>query len=138
MTELDQLIQAAFKSVGKQEEANQFYLALLKTQLYVPVKKNEQKIISEEEPFIPLFAKIEDHYFMVIFDTHDRLVNWAGDHYNEMDYVTLSGKEIITGINDGVYLSLNPETECYKEFAPDEVKRLKQIVLRIDQLMQKD
>jgi hypothetical protein len=137
MTLLDDLIATAFKSEGKQEDVNKVYLALLKTSLFVPVQKSTQGVTSEQEPFIPLFTKVENNYFMVVFDNHDRLMGWAGDHYPKMDYVELSGRDVIAGINENVYLCLNVGTDYYKEFSPEEIKRLKMIVSKIDQL-QKD
>lgn len=132
MTELDQVIAAAFASEGQQEDVNKVYLTLLRTGLFVPVKQGEPT--SEEEPFSPLFAKIEDNYFMIAFDTLERLMGWVGDQKDSVGYVEISGRDVIAGISEQVYLCLNTGTEFYKEFSPDEVKRLKMIVARIDQM----
>jgi hypothetical protein len=135
MTELDQFIAAAFASEGKQEDVNKVYLAMLRTPLFIPVEKMEEGApVNEDEPFKPLFAKIEEQYFMLAFDTADRLTAWAGDEMGQIDFVQLVGKDLISGINDQVYLCLNQGTEFYKELSPDEVKRLKTIVSRIDQM----
>jgi len=132
MTELDQLVFAAFASEGKQEDVNKVYLALLRTALLVPVKKEQS--VDPEEPFSPLFAKVDDHYFMLAFDTKERLMAWVGDQEEHVGYVEISGREVIAGISEQVFLCLNMGTEFYKEFSPDEVKRLKMIVSRIDQM----
>lgn len=136
MTELDQMIAAAFASEGKQEDVNKVYLVLLRTPLFVPVKKNDPSMnhVNEDEPFSPLFAKVEDNYFMLAFDAVERLTTWAGENLDQIDYVELSGKEVVAGINENVFLCLNPGTEFYKEFSPDEVKKLKMVVSRIEQL----
>lgn len=140
MTELDKLIQAAFSSEGKQDDVNKVYLTLLRSMLFVPVVKMTESDGaapgSEEEPFKPLFAKIDDKYFMLAFDGVERLSAWAGDELAKIDYVELIGRDLIAGINDQVYLCLNVGTEFYKEFSPDEVKKLKTVVSRIDQLRQ--
>jgi len=133
MTELDQVIANAFASEGKQDDVNKVYLTLLKTSLFLPVEK-EQPQTGNDEPFKPLFAKIEDKYFLLIFDTLERLTNWAGDQVEQINSVEISGRDVIAGISDEVYLCLNVGTEFYKEFSPDEVKRLKLIVSRIDQM----
>jgi len=138
MTELDRLIESAIKSEGKQEDVNKVYLSLLKSRLFVPVKKLIEAAASEEEPFSPLFAKIEDQFFMAVFDTDERLITWAGDKYSEIDTVELSGRDVIAGINENVYLCLNVGTKFYKEFSPDEIKRLKMVVTKIDQLIPKN
>jgi hypothetical protein len=71
---------------------------------------------------------------MAAFDTLERLMHWAGDGFEQIDYVTLLGRDVIAGINEQVFLCLNIGTEHYKEFSPDEIKRLKTIVMRIDQM----
>jgi hypothetical protein len=136
MTELDQVLANAYTSQGKQEEVNKVYLVLLRTPLYVPVKKTDpaENHIDEQEPFAPLFAKIDDNYFMLAFDTIERLKGWAGDQINDIDYVEIIGKDVLAGINDKAYLCLNPGTEHYKEFSPDEIVQLKKIVARIEQM----
>jgi hypothetical protein len=134
MTELDQAIAAAFASEGKQEDVNKVYLMLLQSMLFVPVKKEEST--DPEEPFTPLFAKIDDNYYMVVFDTEERLFAWVGENQDQVGYVEISGRDVIAGISEQVYLCLNMGSQYYKEFSPDEVKRLKMIVSRIDQLKQ--
>jgi hypothetical protein len=140
MTELDQLIAVAYASEGKQDDVNKVYLTMLRSPLVVPVEKIPgDKVIdddNDEEPFKPLFAKMEDNYFMLAFDTVERLTAWAGDQVEMIDYVEISGRDIVAGISDQAFLCLNLGAEFYKEFSPDEIKRLKTIVSRIDQLKQ--
>ena len=134
MTELDQVISKAYESQGKQEDVNKVYLILLKSPMFIPVKKESAKKIDADEPFYPLYAVIDDKYFMLAFDTLDRLKNWAKDQMSQINYVEITGRELIAGINENVFLVLNVETEFYKEFSPDEVRHLKKIVSKIDQL----
>jgi hypothetical protein len=133
MTELDQVIANAFASTGKQEDVNKVYLALIKATLFLPVQKDYQ-IENPDEPFKPLFARIDDQHFMLVFDTIDRLTAWAGDQLEQINYIEISGRDVIAGIQDQVYLCVNYGTDYYKEFSPDEVQRLKMIVSRIDQM----
>lgn len=141
MTTLDKTISDAFLSEGQQAAVNKVYLTLLKTTLFLPVKQDTQQNAEQnknlDEPFTPLFAKIDEKYFLMAFDQLQRLEAWAGEHRDQMGYVELSGKYLIQGINEEkVYLGLNTGTECYKEFSPDEIKRLKTVAARIDQLRQ--
>jgi hypothetical protein len=131
MTKLDQLIEAAFQSEGKQEQVNKVYLSLLNTQLYLPTQKNLELAELEDEPFIPLYTQQDENFFLPVFDTKDRLEIWAGEHFDQMAYVELKGWDIVRGIGDKVYLCLNFGTPFYKEFSPDEVKRLKMIIQRL-------
>jgi hypothetical protein len=132
MTELDQAIAAAYSSEGKQEDVNKVYLTLLRSPLLLPVRKDQDP--SDEEPFRPLFTVINDEYFMLAFDTLDRLKGWAGEQMENIAYVELSGRDLVAGINEKVYLCINLDTEYYKEFSPDEMLQLKKIVARLDQL----
>lgn len=132
MTELDNLIAKAYASEGKQEDVNKVYLALLRTPLIIPVKKEES--VNEEEPFAPLFAKLDDKYFLIAFDSVERLRVWAGDQFEHIAYVELLGKDFLAGMSEQVYFCLNLGADYYKEFSPDEVKRLKMVVARIDQM----
>jgi hypothetical protein len=133
MTELDQVIANAFGSEGKQDDVNKVYLLLLRTTLFIPVQKNPD-VKAEAEPFTPLFGVINDQIFMVGFDTLAKLQQWAKEEADKLDYVELTGRDVIAGIGDSVFLGINPATDYYKEFSPDEIKRLKMIVSRIDQL----
>lgn len=132
MTELDKLIANAYASAGKQEDVNKVYLLLLRSLLYIPVKK--EHTVDNEEPFSPLFTLIDNQYYMPTFDTLDRLKTWVGMHVNEIPYVELSGEDLIAGIHPSVFLCLNIGTDYYKEFSPDEVKHLKMIESRIRQM----
>ena|SRR5579872_14368 len=134
MTELDQAISKAYQSQGKQEDVNQVYLLLLKSPIFLPIKKETVKKAKDDEPFHPLYAVIEGKYFMLAFDTLDRLTNWGRDQMAHIDYVEITGRDLIAGINENVFLVLNVETGFYKEFPPEEVMHLKKIVSKIDQL----
>jgi hypothetical protein len=135
MTELDQVIRAAFQSEGKQEDVNKVHLTFLRSVLFLPIKK--EKTPGNDEPFEPLFVKEEDKYFMPIFDTDERLTTWAGDQLSHMNYVEITGRDLIQGVGEKVYVCLNVGTECYKEFSPDEVNHLKKVVARIESLRTK-
>lgn len=132
MTDLDIAISTAFASKGKQEDVNKVYLLLLRTLLFVPVSK--EKSPDNKEPFMPLSANIDGRYYILAFDTLERLKEWAGEHINGMSYVELSGHDLIKGLGDQTCFSLNVGTQYYKEFLPDEIKRLKLIVSRIEQM----
>jgi hypothetical protein len=134
MTELDQAIAKAFGSEGKQDDVNKVYLTLLRSVLIIPVEKASVIANADEEPFKPLFAKLEDKYFMLAFDTLERLQAWGHEQLDMLDYVEITGRDLIAGINEGVYLCLNVGATYYKEFSPEEVTQLKKVVARIDQL----
>lgn len=130
MTELDFAIEQAYASQGTEITVNKVYLKFLQTHFFIPVRKENQT----DEPFLPLFSKVNDHYFMLAFDTLEKLEHWAGEHLDEMGIVQLFGQDLILGINNQVYLSLNLGTAYHKEFSPEEMTHLKKIVSRIRNL----
>jgi hypothetical protein len=132
MTELDTLIQDAFAQEGRKDITNKFYLLFLRTNLLLPVKKDKNPL--SEEPFEPLFANIEGRYYLPVFDTLERLSAWAGEEFAAMQYVDISGHDLILGISEAAFLCLNLGTPFYKEFAPDEIMHLKKIVARIAEM----
>lgn len=132
MTELDKTIAQAFASEGKQDDVNKVYLLFLQSLLYLPVK--QEKSNNQDEPFSPLFSFIEGQYYLSVFDTISRLQHWAGELIDQIDYVEISGHDLINGMHEEAFLCLNLGTPYYKEFHPDEVKRLKMITSRIQQM----
>ena len=142
MTTLDTLIQAAYQSEGATADVNKVYVELLKTTLYVPIEKGSAKSPDssdeDEAPFIPLFVEDDEKVFIAAFDNLNKLMGWAGDHYADMDYITMVGRDVIAGMSDEIYLAFNPTTEFYKEFSPEEILRLKTMVQKIMQWRQSD
>jgi hypothetical protein len=136
-TRLDELIAKAYTSAGAQDDVNKVYLALLQEVLFVPVEKAVLGSARDpEEPFKPLFAKVNDNFYMLAFDRLERLEVWAGEQMDSMDYVEIQGRDVIAGLGEQAFLGLNVGCEFYKEFTADEVKRLKTVVARIVQLRQ--
>lgn len=139
MTPLDTLIAKTYASAGKVEDANKVYLTLLQTTLFVPIQQQNSKSTAtssqkEDEPFTPLFTQYENNFFMMAFDTVERLHHWAGEQKDTMAYVEITGKDVIRGLGQQVYLCLNYGTDYYKEFAPEEIIRLKTIIAKIESL----
>lgn len=131
MTELDQLIETALQNGASQEATNKFYVALFRTVLYMPAYLQED----EDEPFSPLYLQDNDNYFIPVFDTVECLRAWLTEENNEMEYVEIQGSDIIRCIGEEqVYLCLNPGSDYYKEFSPEELQKLKMMIAKIDTL----
>ena len=131
MSELDKAIKAAYDSEGSQQDVNQVYVILFRVNIFMPAYRQDD----EDEPFTPLYIKDNEKYFIPIFDSLSRLKEWGKNEYDELDYVEILGADIIRGVGDeDVYLCLNPGTDYYKEFSPDEIRRLKLMLSKIDQL----
>lgn len=131
MSELDQLVEEAIASEGEQADSNKFYTVFFRSILFMPAYKQDD----EDEPFRPLFFQDDEKYFMSVFDSLDRLSTWGADEYQDVEYVEIDGRDLIRCIGDEqVYLCLNPGTDFYKEFSPEEIQRLKLMLIKIDKL----
>jgi len=127
-TELDELLTKAIDSQGDTVAVNPFYAAFLRTPLYMPTNKNWQP--TEQKPFQPLMAEVNGKIFLLVFDTLSRLQVWAGDDQEYINHVEILGRDLIDALGNEVYLGLNYATSYYKEFAPDEITRLKTVVAK--------
>ena len=127
MTELDTKIAAAYASHGEQEKVNKVYTAFFRSDLWLPI----QPLENAEEPFIPLHYTEGDHHFIPVFDTYEKFSTWAGEKM-PLAYAELTGFELLRGVGEHIYLCLNIGTDFYKEFSPDEITRLKVMVLKVD------
>ncbi|MDX1901636.1 MAG: SseB family protein [Gammaproteobacteria bacterium] len=132
VTPLEQAIAEAYASQGQQADVNRVHLLLLQTKFYLPVQKEHTP--TEEEPFRPLFAVHEKHIFMLAFEAEDQMAAWAAEQAGEIAHVQLSGRDLVVGIGENVFLVLNPGAKLSKEFSPEELQYLKKIVARIEQM----
>lgn len=131
-TPLDQALFNAYTHPEDRDAANKVWLTLLKSTLYLVVDPVAPP--TGEEPFRPLVAMINDHCFLAAFDTEARIQAWAGEHTGDIHHAMLTGRDLLAGMGDNVFLVLNPGTPFHKEFSPDEVKHLKKVIARVDQL----
>jgi hypothetical protein len=131
MSELDQLIKNSIENDGAQEDTNKFYVTFFRTTLHMPAHLNDDEV----EPFSPLYLQDGDNYFIPLFDSVDRLTQWLSKDDQATDYVEIEGSDVVRCVgNEHVYLCLNPGTEFYKEFSPEELQRLKLMIAKIDKL----
>lgn len=129
LTEIDQKLNSIMSCMGRDmNEINQFYAMLLRTPLYVPADINADS----SEEYSPWFTKIDDEFFLVCFDTQERYEHWISsiDDDKRPKCMVMHGHNLIENIGVDVYLALNPGLPFYKEFHPDEIKRLKKVVER--------
>lgn len=128
MSELDQVIAAAYDGEGTQDKVNKVYVTLFRQTLYMPVYKKNDK----DEPFMPLYMQEGKKYFILVFDSLTRLQTWAASEYKNLDYAEMLGADVLRSIgNDVVYLCLNIGTNFYKEFSPEEIAYLKKMLEKI-------
>ena len=133
MSTLDELLKNAYDAEGTIDTVNKFYVTLFRTNLFMPVKINQTNS-SEKEPFTPLHIQQDEHFFVPVFDSLERLQCWAGEHQEKIDHVEITGEAALRGLGSKAYLCLNVGTPFYKEFSPEEIARLKITIAKMDKL----
>jgi hypothetical protein len=128
-TNLEQAIIDAFEAMGEQKQATQAYFSFLKSQIHLPVEKGSL----ETDPMV-LFLEHGEHVFLPIFSHIQYLQTWAAEQIDQIDIYTITGVELIKGLGEHVIVALNPGTKTYKEFNPDEIDKLRTMVLKIQSL----
>lgn len=123
MTPLEKAIAAAYQSQGKQEDVVKVHTLMLRTRFLLPIQKN-----SPEDNPQALFYSEKGQNFVPVFDDIETYTRWAGDSIDSMTFIEIAGYDLVKGLSDDAFLCVNIGGACYKEFAPDEVARLKSIV----------
>ncbi len=135
MSELNRLCSKLKTGDPDQKAINAFYLALLKTDLYIPCFAiNEKPSDDNSEPWHPLFIKQEDSYFITAFDNLDRLHSWANIELDGIEIVKMVGKTLFPRLTEHVQLSLFMGKDIHKVFAPDEIHHVQKIIQKINSL----
>ena len=125
MNELEQALSDALLSEGSQKEANKAYLEFIKANFIIPIQKSE----NQNNPEV-LFLIEGQQQFLPVFTTRKHLDTWAIDIKNNIDLLELSGVNLLKGVGEGVFISLNIGTPLYKEFNPSEIARMKSLIIK--------
>ena len=126
---LEKTILQTIAANGDSKLANHAYFTFLKSDVYLPIEKG-----TSEEPRV-LFLEQNEHVFLPVFSDQQYLSQWAGDEFDKIDLYSLSGIELLKGLGDDVTLAFNPGTPSYKEFNPEEINKLKTMVVKIQSLL---
>ena len=129
MTKMDQALEACRQDSKMQPV---FYDLFLNSLFFIPTieeekvtgqDKTEQK--SPDDGAIPLLVEAEGKSFLMLFDTIKRLHNWAEE---DAKYVALPGHAIAEMSLPHLHWAMNYGTEQQKQFEPDEIEWLKDVV----------
>lgn len=134
MNALEHAIKNALDLCGSTNEANKAYLEFIKANFMIPIEKN-----SASNPMV-LFLQEQNQTFLPVFTDRVSFNNWAHEIADDIDILTVSGVDLLKNIGDDVCISLNLTSVLYKEFNPQEIARMRSIVLKffpIKQLEQK-
>lgn len=119
MTPLDQALDNAKLSQCKR---NAFYAQLVSTTLLIPTHEPDA-----EQRFNPILAEVDGTTYLMVFDTEEKLSNWA---QAPLPYTTLEGHVVAEITQGNIHWVLNPGTPFTKILTPDEINWLKGLITK--------
>jgi len=130
MNELDQNLEALRANPEDQKAQPNFYDLFLNSVFFVPtvkemIKPDEES--EEHEAEVPMVIESEGNDYLVFFDQQQRLNDWAQE---EAPAIQLPGHVLAEMSTADLYWVMNLGTEHVKQFAPDEIAWLQDVVER--------
>ncbi len=126
MTALEQAICTAIQNNGDSASANKAYLEFIKANFIIPIEKQDQ----DAEPRT-LYFSTDSHVFLPVFSSMPYFEAWAKPIQDDIQVLKLSGVDLLKGLGDNTYVSLNIGSESYKEFNPNELARMRSMILKL-------
>lgn len=126
MRALEQAIGKAITSKGQIPDANRAYLEFIKANFIIPVEKKS----ASDAPSV-LYLEDNDRVFLPVFTNRTDFDHWASDIKDNIALLNLSGVDLLKGIGEFVFVSLNIGGNTYKEFNPSELARMRSMILKL-------
>lgn len=105
-----------------------FYDLFLNSLFFIPVieeKEQEGKKKDPEDGAIPLLVEADGNSYLMMFDTVKRLTDWADE---DAKYAPIPGHAITEMSLPNLHWALNYGSEQQKQFEPEEIAWLKDVV----------
>ncbi|MBE0596106.1 MAG: SseB family protein [Desulfuromonadales bacterium] len=128
-TKLDQALQAFEQD--RDDPANQsgFFDLFLNSTFFIPTVDGKTEVaaegMDEQGHVVPLVIEAEGKDFLMLFDTEERLRNWAEA---ETSFVEVAGHVVAAMSEPPLHWALNVGSEPSKLFQPEEIAWLKEVV----------
>jgi len=133
MTEIDQALQSMREDMTDAKRQSKFYDLFLNSTFFVPALDPQElggESAVEEGQVLQLVIESEGNDYLMLFDTEERLKNWAG---NEVKWEGVPGYVLAATTMPPLHLALNVGTEYSKQFLPDEIAWLREVVERCNE-----
>jgi len=120
MSQLDQALEASLNDVSLQDD---YYRLVLDSDFYVPLQSDDSDTpMDSRESVRPLIVPAEEKHYMMLFDSEERLNEWAKQ---PTPFAVLSGRLIASITTPNLHWAVNIGSTYAKEFVPEEVAYLK-------------
>lgn len=133
MSGLDQALQALRLEMNDSKRQSNFYDLFLNTTFCVPTLDQQEldgEIDVEDGQVLPLIIESEGNDYLMIFDSEERLKAWAAE---DVKWVGVPGYVLAATTMPPLHLALNVGTEYSKQFLPDEIAWLREVVERCNE-----
>jgi len=132
MTAFDKALAIFQQDMEDSRNQSQFYDLFLNSNFFIPVL--DEPGTGEEEPgpkghAVPLIIEAEGNDYLMLFDTEERLRNWA---QAEVSFVVVPGHVMAATSVPPLHWALNVGSEVSKQFLPEEIAWLKEVVDRCE------
>lgn len=131
--ELDRALMALHENMNDPKAQSRFYDLFLNTTFCVPTLEPRElggEAAPTEGQVLPLIIEAEGHDYLMIFDSEERLKNWAG---KAVTWVPVPGHVIAATAMPPLHIAMNVGATYSKQFLPDEIAWLKEVVERCNQ-----
>lgn len=132
-TGLDQALQTLRQDMANNTSQSKFYDIFLNTTFCVPTLDPQEldgNTALTEGEVLPLIIESDGNDYLMLFDTEERLKKWAG---TSVKWVGVPGHVLAATTMPPLHLALNVGTEYSKQFLPDEIAWLREVVERCEQ-----
>lgn len=138
MSGLDQALQALRLDMNDAKRQSSFYDLFLNTTFCVPTLDRQEldgESEVEEGQVLPLIIESEGNDYLMIFDSEERLKAWAAE---DAKWVGVPGYVLAATTMPPLHLAMNVGTEYSKQFLPDEIAWLREVVERCNEAAAKE
>lgn len=133
MTGLDQALQTLRLDMDEAKLQSKYYDIFLNTTFCVPTLDQQEsggESAVEDGQVLPLIIESEGNDYLMLFDTEERLKSWAAD---DAPWVGVPGYVLAASTMPPLHWALNVNTEYSKQFLPDEIAWLREVVERCNE-----
>ena len=130
MTELDQALEALRANPDDHKAQSGFYDLFLNTIFFVPTIEemfSTDDKSAKKKTEVPLIIVADEIDYLIFFDEQQRLNDWAEE---EVPSQRLPGHVLAEMTTAELHWAMNIGTDYNKQFAPDEIAWLKDVVER--------
>lgn len=125
----------AYNTPGDLTLANHVYRFFLSHTVLLPVEAQDSPDIEQAKP---LFMIDNDEYFLPVFSSQEAFLRWAKEDASNIHCLHLKGSDVVRGLLDNVYLCLDIGEPHYKQFNPEEVQRMFEMLAKVESILKKN